>query len=122
MKRSWQEANQDDSDLGEEDIEDWSSVASSILVSPSSKNTPQQAAFSREHPPIESDHSRTIVHIDLDCFYAQVEMIRNPQLRTQPLGMTSILSCILLFNHFLPNTSSSNYFVNSKAGQAIVCR
>ncbi|XP_071845185.1 DNA polymerase iota-like [Apostichopus japonicus] len=87
MKRSWQEATQDDSDLGEEDIEDWSSVASSILVSPSSKNTPQQAAFSREHPPLESDHSRTIVHIDLDCFYAQVEMIRNPQLRAQPLGI-----------------------------------
>ncbi|KAM6304165.1 DNA polymerase iota isoform 2-T2 [Podargus strigoides] len=30
---------------------------------------------------------RVIVHIDLDCFYAQVEMIRNPALRAQPLGV-----------------------------------
>ncbi|XP_063245336.1 DNA polymerase iota isoform X2 [Prinia subflava] len=29
---------------------------------------------------------RVIVHIDLDCFYAQVEMLRNPQLRSKPLG------------------------------------
>ena len=33
-----------------------------------------------------TDHHRTIVHIDLDCFYAQVEMIRNPSLRDKPLG------------------------------------
>ncbi|KFW11694.1 DNA polymerase iota, partial [Eurypyga helias] len=30
---------------------------------------------------------RVIVHIDLDCFYAQVEMIRNPELRDKPLGV-----------------------------------
>lgn len=29
---------------------------------------------------------RVIVHFDLDCFYAQVEMIRNPALRDVPLG------------------------------------
>lgn len=33
------------------------------------------------------DHSRTIVHIDIDCFYAQVEMIKEPRLRNQPLGI-----------------------------------
>lgn len=32
-------------------------------------------------------HPRTIIHIDIDCFYAQVEEIRNPLLRTQPLGI-----------------------------------
>jgi DNA polymerase iota len=32
-------------------------------------------------------HSRTIVHIDIDCFYAQVEMIRSPELRDKPLGI-----------------------------------
>ncbi|KAE8636692.1 hypothetical protein XENTR_v10003086 [Xenopus tropicalis] len=31
--------------------------------------------------------SRVIVHIDMDCFYAQVEMIRNPELRNKPLGI-----------------------------------
>lgn len=29
---------------------------------------------------------RVILHFDLDCFYAQVEMIRNPALREVPLG------------------------------------
>nr|XP_022329292.1 DNA polymerase iota-like isoform X2 [Crassostrea virginica] len=32
-------------------------------------------------------HRRTIIHIDVDCFYAQVEMIRNPVLRDKPLGI-----------------------------------
>lgn len=32
-------------------------------------------------------HSRTIVHIDIDCFYAQVEMLRNSELRDKPLGI-----------------------------------
>ncbi|KFU84465.1 DNA polymerase iota, partial [Chaetura pelagica] len=30
---------------------------------------------------------RVVLHLDLDCFYAQVEMIRNPALRNQPLGV-----------------------------------
>ncbi|NXL52049.1 POLI polymerase, partial [Podilymbus podiceps] len=30
---------------------------------------------------------RVIVHLDLDCFYAQVEMIQNPELRGKPLGV-----------------------------------
>ncbi|KAF7265359.1 hypothetical protein GWI33_021207 [Rhynchophorus ferrugineus] len=33
------------------------------------------------------DHSRTIIHIDIDCFYAQVEMVKNPSLVHQPLGI-----------------------------------
>lgn len=34
-----------------------------------------------------ADHHRTIVHLDVDCFYAQVEMVRNPSLRDKPLGV-----------------------------------
>lgn len=34
-----------------------------------------------------SDHTRTIVHIDIDCFYAQVEMVKNPSLHNVPLGI-----------------------------------
>ncbi|XP_026104272.1 DNA polymerase iota [Carassius auratus] len=34
-----------------------------------------------------SKSQRVILHFDLDCFYAQVEMIRNPALRTKPLGI-----------------------------------
>lgn len=33
------------------------------------------------------DHSRTIVHIDIDCFYAQVEMIKEPRFYQMPLGI-----------------------------------
>lgn len=33
------------------------------------------------------DHSRTIIHFDVDCFYAQVEEIRNPSLQDKPLGV-----------------------------------
>lgn len=32
-------------------------------------------------------HSRTIIHLDIDCFYAQVEMAKNESLRNKPLGI-----------------------------------
>ena len=32
-------------------------------------------------------HPRTIIHIDVDCFYAQVEMLRHPELENKPLGV-----------------------------------
>lgn len=32
-------------------------------------------------------HARTIIHLDMDCFYAQVEEIRDVSLRTKPLGI-----------------------------------
>eukprot|EP00730_Choanoeca_flexa_P002790 TRINITY_DN11176_c0_g1_i1.p1 TRINITY_DN11176_c0_g1~~TRINITY_DN11176_c0_g1_i1.p1 ORF type:complete len:508 (+),score=85.22 TRINITY_DN11176_c0_g1_i1:1014-2537(+) len=34
-----------------------------------------------------STTSRTIIHFDLDCFYAQVHMVQDPSLRTKPLGV-----------------------------------
>ncbi|XP_054439652.1 DNA polymerase iota [Pteronotus mesoamericanus] len=37
--------------------------------------------------PAGSTSSRVIVHVDLDCFYAQVEMISNPELKGKPLGV-----------------------------------
>lgn len=36
---------------------------------------------------LKDDHSRTIIHIDMDCFYAQVEMNHNPLLRNVPMGI-----------------------------------
>lgn len=32
-------------------------------------------------------HQRTIVHLDVDCFYAQVEMLKHPELEGKPLGV-----------------------------------
>lgn len=39
------------------------------------------------HSSVNSDHPKSIIHIDIDCFYAQVEMLRKPELRSQPLGI-----------------------------------
>ena len=30
---------------------------------------------------------RVILHFDIDCFYAQVEMLKDPTLKTKPLGI-----------------------------------
>jgi len=38
-------------------------------------------------PSIDDDVSRTIIHLDIDCFYAQVETILNPELATKPVGV-----------------------------------
>ena len=32
-------------------------------------------------------HNKSIIHIDFDCFYCQVEVIRNPALRDRPFGV-----------------------------------
>ncbi|XP_041495190.1 DNA polymerase iota isoform X2 [Microtus oregoni] len=37
--------------------------------------------------PTRISSARVIVHMDLDCFYAQVEMISNPELKDKPLGV-----------------------------------
>ena len=31
--------------------------------------------------------NRVILHFDIDCFYAQVEMIKDPSLASKPLGI-----------------------------------
>ncbi|XP_049959863.1 DNA polymerase iota isoform X2 [Schistocerca serialis cubense] len=35
----------------------------------------------------QNDHRRTIIHIDIDCFYAQVEILKNPSLKDLPVGI-----------------------------------
>lgn len=32
-------------------------------------------------------HPRAIIHLDVDCFYAQVEMLRHPEFEGKPLGV-----------------------------------
>ena len=36
---------------------------------------------------LNEKHERVVVHIDIDCFYAQVEMILNPSLCGKPVGI-----------------------------------
>ncbi|XP_055891342.1 DNA polymerase iota-like [Biomphalaria glabrata] len=33
------------------------------------------------------EHNNCILHLDIDCFYAQVEMLNNPELRNKPIGI-----------------------------------
>lgn len=49
------------------------------------KTAPGKGTF--QQPDCSLRHDRTIIHVDIDCFYAQVEMIRNPNLRNVPLGI-----------------------------------
>ncbi|XP_028630054.1 DNA polymerase iota [Grammomys surdaster] len=44
-------------------------------------------AVCNQGAPTGTSSSRVIVHVDLDCFYAQVEMISNPELKDKPLGV-----------------------------------
>ena len=69
--------------LADDDEPDWSSAldheaGNSDLKEPK-KNEPSE---------------RVIIHLDLDCFYAQVEMIRNKDLRDKPMGTLCLLSYI----------------------------
>ena len=32
-------------------------------------------------------HPRSIIHLDMDCFYAQVEMVQHPEHKDKPLGV-----------------------------------
>ncbi|XP_041464975.1 DNA polymerase iota-like [Lytechinus variegatus] len=94
MEGRWEEQDDtEDEALNEEDDIDWRMP--SDLGSPSIKTSSLKTQLSsltdgnRSEPCLQSKlgHSRTIVHIDLDCFYAQVEMLRNPALRDKPLGI-----------------------------------
>lgn len=36
---------------------------------------------------MESEHKRVILHLDIDYFYAQVEELLNPELKSIPFGV-----------------------------------
>ncbi|XP_026178448.1 DNA polymerase iota [Mastacembelus armatus] len=67
----------------EEDETEWkNSFVDSVPFSPAAAPVPGLSNASGSTPA-----DRVILHFDLDCFYAQVEMIRNPALREVPLGI-----------------------------------
>ncbi|XP_041756602.1 DNA polymerase iota [Coregonus clupeaformis] len=70
----------------DEDETDWNNICSDFVQPP--QHTPVGIHGGKycskvPVPPVQ----RVILHFDLDCFYAQVEMIRNPALRNVPLGI-----------------------------------
>lgn len=46
----------------------------------------------------EETHPKVIIHIDIDCFYAQVEEINNPKLKLKPLGVQQ-KNCLVTSNY-----------------------
>ncbi|XP_021461197.2 DNA polymerase iota [Oncorhynchus mykiss] len=74
-------------DVGVEDIDedetDWNSICSDFVQPPHVVIHGGKYCSKVPAPPVQ----RVILHFDLDCFYAQVEMIRNPALRKVPLGI-----------------------------------
>uniref|UniRef100_A0A8C1IA56 Polymerase (DNA directed) iota n=1 Tax=Cyprinus carpio TaxID=7962 RepID=A0A8C1IA56_CYPCA len=64
-------------DTDEEGDNDWDRSLESDMLETEGSSTDRVTFISQ----------RVILHFDLDCFYAQVEMIRNPALRTKPLGI-----------------------------------
>ncbi|XP_034728980.1 DNA polymerase iota [Etheostoma cragini] len=74
-------ANSED-EMEEDDTEWKNSFVDSISLSPAAVSGPSLNKTSGTTPA-----HRVILHFDLDCFYAQVEMIRNPALREVPLGI-----------------------------------
>ncbi|KAM6944978.1 DNA polymerase iota [Lycodopsis pacificus] len=66
----------------EEDEAEWNN---SFVDSVSYSTAASDMSLNKTSGP--SPAHRVILHFDLDCFYAQVEMIRNPALREVPLGI-----------------------------------
>ncbi|XP_047197173.1 DNA polymerase iota isoform X2 [Hippoglossus stenolepis] len=74
----------------EEDDTEWRSSFLDSAPAPAAPGVPAAAAApgpSLNKPSAATSAHRVILHFDLDCFYAQVEMIRNPALREVPLGI-----------------------------------
>ncbi|XP_036955092.1 DNA polymerase iota isoform X2 [Acanthopagrus latus] len=70
----------------EEDEAEWkNSFVDSVPFS--SPATASVSGPSHSKTSVPTPAHRVILHFDLDCFYAQVEMLRNPALREVPLGI-----------------------------------
>ncbi|KAL0979635.1 hypothetical protein UPYG_G00187560 [Umbra pygmaea] len=68
-------------DMDVEDVDEDETNWHSICVQ-TSQHTSVDCSNDDVPPP-----KRVILHFDMDCFYAQVEMIRNPALRNVPFGV-----------------------------------
>ncbi|KAM8960927.1 DNA polymerase iota [Pelodytes ibericus] len=73
-------------EMEEEEETDW--LFNDGIITPSSLSQhPAQSISNSSELESYNAASKVIIHIDMDCFYAQVEMIRNPDLKDKPLGV-----------------------------------
>ncbi|XP_028694054.2 DNA polymerase iota isoform X2 [Macaca mulatta] len=73
----------------EGDTEAWPMELADVGAAASSQGVRDQVL------PTRNSSSRVIVHVDLDCFYAQVEMISNPELKDKPLELLEEFSPVV---------------------------
>ena len=74
----------EDDENNEEEGEEWNK---SLLDNPVPTNGVSTLKRTKSARQIKQQHLRCIVHIDIDCFYAQIEMIKNPELCNVPMGI-----------------------------------
>uniref|UniRef100_A0A2K5SDB8 DNA polymerase iota n=1 Tax=Cebus imitator TaxID=2715852 RepID=A0A2K5SDB8_CEBIM len=80
MEKKWVELEEEGCG-NEEDDEAWAMELLDVGAAGSLQGVHDQVL------PTQNSSTRVIVHVDLDCFYAQVEMISNPELKDKPLGV-----------------------------------
>ena len=91
------ESLEQDEDILEDDEEDYESSNWQISIEEiSTKATGASSEVDRSSPTprhsltsnvLKASHDRCIIHVDFDCFYAQVEMIKNPTLKDKPIAV-----------------------------------
>ncbi|KAJ3604336.1 hypothetical protein NHX12_029077 [Muraenolepis orangiensis] len=81
-------ANSDDSNDEEEETE-WKNNFTDLTFSHASPSTVDGCVLNGP----QTSPQRVVLHFDMDCFYAQVEMLRDPALRHLPL-VTKLMSVV----------------------------
>jgi len=79
--------NDDDDELEEDRIETNFDERPYLVGVSSSSYVKESIQNSKKSKTFNSNDVRVIAHIDLDCFYVQVERYHNPDLKEKPVAV-----------------------------------